>query len=369
MDIGKQILQRRKEQHITQKQLADAVGVTAAAVSKWETGEANPDITLIAPIARYLKTTTDKLLDFTAQLGEEQVQKMAESIQDTFRREGHRAGMEACKKAVCTYPENLYLRLKLAGMVTAHLLSLSGAERTEENHEAYIRYALKILEPVLSQRGNEYRVQANTIAASYEMMLGNYEKAQSYLKEIPRTEVDVDTLYTTLYLCQENWALAGERARNNIAGYGRLMMMALGALMASCKGQKDMAGLEKVALQYNRLESVLGFVDGLGHYHCISIYLKQGRNREAEEELEALVEAQDCFIRSMANRNNQELLNRNMRLKPEILVRLTENYLELLEKDETCLGLHSAAGYPAALGRLKALNTWLTGEVEREEIK
>ncbi|MBP5194223.1 MAG: helix-turn-helix transcriptional regulator [Clostridia bacterium] len=41
--MGKRIQRLRKERGLTQKQLADAVGVTPQAVSKWETDESCPD--------------------------------------------------------------------------------------------------------------------------------------------------------------------------------------------------------------------------------------------------------------------------------------------------------------------------------------
>ena len=38
MNLGKMILELRKQKHVTQEELAAELGVTAAAVSKWETG-------------------------------------------------------------------------------------------------------------------------------------------------------------------------------------------------------------------------------------------------------------------------------------------------------------------------------------------
>lgn len=38
MNIGEVILKLRKDKQLTQEQLAQAIGVTAPAVSKWETG-------------------------------------------------------------------------------------------------------------------------------------------------------------------------------------------------------------------------------------------------------------------------------------------------------------------------------------------
>ena len=47
LHIGETILHLRKEKNITQEQLAIMVGVSAGAVSKWETGNSTPDISLI----------------------------------------------------------------------------------------------------------------------------------------------------------------------------------------------------------------------------------------------------------------------------------------------------------------------------------
>lgn len=60
--IGKNILARRKEKGLTQQQLADILGVTNKAVSKWETGEGLPDISTLPALAEVLNTTIDSLL-------------------------------------------------------------------------------------------------------------------------------------------------------------------------------------------------------------------------------------------------------------------------------------------------------------------
>ena len=64
MTVGESILYHRRRLSLTQAQLAGRIGVSAQAVSKWETGGGMPDISLIAPIARALGTTTDELLRF-----------------------------------------------------------------------------------------------------------------------------------------------------------------------------------------------------------------------------------------------------------------------------------------------------------------
>ena len=52
----------RREQGLTQAQLAEKLGVTDKAVSKWETGRCLPDASLFVPLTMILGTTLDELL-------------------------------------------------------------------------------------------------------------------------------------------------------------------------------------------------------------------------------------------------------------------------------------------------------------------
>lgn len=52
--IGEVVYKLRKEKGITQEQLANFIGVSTAAVSKWESGTSYPDITLLPAIATFL---------------------------------------------------------------------------------------------------------------------------------------------------------------------------------------------------------------------------------------------------------------------------------------------------------------------------
>lgn len=62
MHIHETIKHKRKEQNLTQEALAGMLGVTKAAVSKWETAESYPDITLLPKLARLFEITVDALL-------------------------------------------------------------------------------------------------------------------------------------------------------------------------------------------------------------------------------------------------------------------------------------------------------------------
>ena len=60
--MGKRIAEHRKRLMLTQDQLAEQLGVTAQAVSKWENDQSCPDISILPKLAEIFGTTTDELL-------------------------------------------------------------------------------------------------------------------------------------------------------------------------------------------------------------------------------------------------------------------------------------------------------------------
>lgn len=60
--IGKFIAARRKNVNLTQMQLAEKLGITDRAVSKWETGKAMPDSSIMLALCSVLKITVNDLL-------------------------------------------------------------------------------------------------------------------------------------------------------------------------------------------------------------------------------------------------------------------------------------------------------------------
>lgn len=83
---GKFIAQKRKEQNLTQEQLAEKIGVSNKTVSKWETGKCMPDYTVVKKLCEELKVTVSELMD-----GEENDKKSVrvydeEEILDLLRR-------------------------------------------------------------------------------------------------------------------------------------------------------------------------------------------------------------------------------------------------------------------------------------------
>lgn len=60
--IGNFIMRKRKEAGLTQQQLADKLNISFQAISKWETGNAYPNVEILCDLATVLRVTVDEIL-------------------------------------------------------------------------------------------------------------------------------------------------------------------------------------------------------------------------------------------------------------------------------------------------------------------
>lgn len=77
MNIGKQIRALRMKKNVRQEELAEFLGISAQAVSKWETESSLPDVTLLPRIAVYFGVTIDELFRLSE---EEQMERISNAI-------------------------------------------------------------------------------------------------------------------------------------------------------------------------------------------------------------------------------------------------------------------------------------------------
>ena len=100
--LGKRLAQLRRDRGVTQEMLAQHVGVTKAAVSKWENEQSLPDVAMLPVLAAYFDVSVDALLDYhahlprealrqfhqrmTAQMAHGQMEEALREIRETARR-------------------------------------------------------------------------------------------------------------------------------------------------------------------------------------------------------------------------------------------------------------------------------------------
>ncbi len=103
-NIGKRIKDLRKQNDLTQEKLANLLGVTDKAVSKWECGATMPDLALIVPMARLLKVSTDVLLGNAPPEQDERKRYFDEEYFDFWNKDDHEADYLIAMEAVAEYP-------------------------------------------------------------------------------------------------------------------------------------------------------------------------------------------------------------------------------------------------------------------------
>ena len=86
---GSFIAQLRKEKNMTQKELADKLGISDKTVSKWETGNGTPDVSLLQPLCKELSVNLNELLsgerlsdESYSGKAEENMMKLAKDAED-----------------------------------------------------------------------------------------------------------------------------------------------------------------------------------------------------------------------------------------------------------------------------------------------
>ena len=105
MNIGNKIRELRKQRGITQEQLANRIGVSFQAVSKWENNIALPDIALAPALASYFGVTMDTLFDYDLKKVEDQAMAIARESW-RYRESDWEKARSVIDEGLKKYPDN-----------------------------------------------------------------------------------------------------------------------------------------------------------------------------------------------------------------------------------------------------------------------
>jgi len=199
LGIGKVISELRKRNNITQEQLANAVGVSVPAVSKWENGNSYPDITLLIPIARFLEVTVDELMNYECDLTDGRVDEVVKQCTEKFMSDGFDAGLEHCLRYLKEYPKNLYLKFQISG-----LLPWFSAKQNvnEENVRRAEEMTVRLLKESSGSTNEQLRDKSRYMLACAYIQMKKYGEAEEILESLPRNSLDPNKLLPTVYLRQ-----------------------------------------------------------------------------------------------------------------------------------------------------------------------
>lgn len=105
MRIGEKIKTLRKAKNISQESLANVLGVTFQAVSKWETGTTAPEISLIPPLASFFGVSIDELFDYNMWENERTIEDICRKAAKLIENDASAAD-EMLKEALKQFPQN-----------------------------------------------------------------------------------------------------------------------------------------------------------------------------------------------------------------------------------------------------------------------
>lgn len=210
IQIGKIISANRKEKGVTQEELANHLGVSKPAVSKWESGQSYPDILLLPELASFFNITVDQLMGYEPQMTNEDVRKLYRNLSDRFAKEPFDKVYSDCEEYIKKYFSCWYLQLQM-GLLFINHVSLAGSpergqqilertmelfKRVEKSSEdvALAKQALKLQvvchlvlqQPVeaidILDNMEELPLPTDGLFVKAYQMLGNNEKAIQYLQ-------------------------------------------------------------------------------------------------------------------------------------------------------------------------------------------
>lgn len=105
MNIGNKIKELRKQRGVTQEQLANSIGISCQAVSKWETGITLPDITLAPILACYFGVSMDELFEFNLKEIELAIDNIVNEAYQ-FRASDPQRSRTVLEEGLKKYPDN-----------------------------------------------------------------------------------------------------------------------------------------------------------------------------------------------------------------------------------------------------------------------
>ncbi len=280
LNIGTSIRRLRQEKNVTQEDLANAIGVTAQAVSRWERAEGYPDITLMPKIARYFGVSLDAVYGLDAKREKQEIRGLISRVRGSFPDEDTetilREGLEK-------YPGSFALMAELADDLT---------EKRRNPEEAVGLYE-DVLERCTDQT---VRNQAYTgICRAYEQM-GRHKEAVRAAEKLPDlTQTSADLL---------SRILTGEQLADHVQRSLSSAVSLMGSWIRRMAKEDCFGGEERIRLYEKILELHSFLTDDAAHPILIRnemLWQDIAHEKIALGDrtgcLDALDRAADCLIR------------------------------------------------------------------------
>ena len=197
MNIGKQIRMYRLQKKVKQEDLATYLGVSTQAVSKWETENSVPDISLLPGIATYFGVSIDDLFQISHKEQFERIENMLLN-ESRIKHENFEQALSFLESVIREEPENASAYEYLADLYN---------HRAGSDHKKASEYAEKVLELNPDSKGGWVAyLEANNGVCGDEWYDNHFEVIEFFKKFLNKNQKN----FLGLYAIIEN-LLADER--------------------------------------------------------------------------------------------------------------------------------------------------------------
>ena len=180
IQLGEKIKSLRKQKNISQEVLANYLGVTFQAVSKWENGATMPDVTMIPAIASFFGVSTDELFDFNRYETEERVMEICR-LSWKYRHTEPEKAEKILRDGLAKYPGNEIILNNL-------LYVMKLPDRAQE--------AIELCQALIEgTKYDDVRYDACRILAEAYQSVGEYQLMKAAIENIPEiyfTKLELD---------------------------------------------------------------------------------------------------------------------------------------------------------------------------------
>lgn len=227
INIAKTLIAKRKEKAITQEELAAYIGVTKASVSKWETGQSYPDISLLPVLATYFNISIDELIDYSPQLTKEDIKKLYFRLTREFSGNPFEEVIKECHVIIKKYYSCFPLLLKMALLLTNHYMLAKEKELQEKTLDEVVDLCRRIKEECEDVGTLK---EANSLEAICSLILQRPENVLTLLAGTKKPTTSDDVVLASAYQMTGNMKKANEVLQSGIYYH----LMELMDILPSC---------------------------------------------------------------------------------------------------------------------------------------
>jgi len=281
--FGKRICRLRKQANMTQRELANLLGISEPAVCKWETDSSMPDIMLLTPLARALHTDVNTMLSYEETVSPEQVKEFGDIAEEIGRTEGTDAAMQYWRERLREYPNS-----ELLTMACAKRLMKQQVQGTATGEQ------LQILEELLlklcKSEEVELKLEAQRYLASFYITSQRFEDAENVLATISDVDFNARHLKALLLYVKKDYEAARKDCEQFLFECVQNALICLSRLVGIAVATGDKEKERTYADMMCRMESELGIPFYRGATQRIDCYLRANEEEEAAKCFEAYVE-------------------------------------------------------------------------------